>query len=95
MDAFEVAGGGHGLCCGFAGQAYAQLNLYRHSGEQRWLRQARILAQKASEAGNGFHALRWEGLPHSLYKGDIGVAVLVAEMEKPETAAMPFFEATS
>ena len=93
MDAFEVAGGGHGLCCGFAGQAYAQLNLYKHSGEQRWLHQARILTQKASEAGNGFHSLRWEGLPHSLYKGDVGVAILVAEMEKPEIAAMPFFEA--
>jgi hypothetical protein len=33
-----------------------------------------------------------EGLPHSLYKGDVGVAVLIADLERPEFAAMPFFE---
>jgi serine/threonine-protein kinase len=88
MDAFEGSGGGHGLCCGFAGQAYAQLNIYNHTGERAWLQKARILAEKAAAAGNRVR----EGLPHSLYKGDIGVAVLIAELEKPETAAMPFFE---
>jgi hypothetical protein len=31
-------------------------------------------------------------IPFSLYKGDIGVAVLVAELERPESSAMPFFE---
>jgi len=28
----------------------------------------------------------------SLYKGELGVAVLAAELEKPESAAMPLFE---
>jgi serine/threonine-protein kinase len=88
MDAFEGSGGGHGLCCGFAGQAYAQLNIYNHTGRRTWLQQARILAERAAAFGNRVR----EGLPHSLYKGDMGVAVLIAELEKPETATMPFFE---
>ena len=91
-DAFEAAGGGHGLCCGFAGQAYAQLNLYNHTGDGLWLEQARTLAEKAAATGNGMYRHHGEGLPHSLYKGDVGVAVLLAELEKPESAALPFFE---
>jgi eukaryotic-like serine/threonine-protein kinase len=92
-DAFEGSGGGHGLCCGFAGQAYAQLNLYKHTGDRIWLDQARTLVKKAAMFGNGIASRAEEGLPHSLYKGDVGVAILVAEMERPEQAAMPFFEA--
>ena len=92
MDAFEGAGGGHGLCCGFAGQAYAQLSLFKHTGNRQWLDQARTLAIKASVLGNAALSRRDEGLPHSLYKGDVGVAVLIAEIDKPELAAMPFFE---
>jgi len=30
---------------------------------------------------------------HSLYKGDTGVAVLTADLDHPEGAAMPFFSA--
>lgn len=92
MDAFEGSGGGHGLCCGFAGQAYAQLALFRHTGERRWLQQARQLAGKAAAFGNTLARRGEEGLPHSLYKGDVGVAVLIADLERPELAAMPFFE---
>ena len=92
MDAFDGTGGGHGLCCGFAGQAYAQLSLYKHTGERHWLDQARQLAGKAAVFGNTVVRRGEEGLPHSLYKGDVGVAVLIADLERPEFAAMPFFE---
>ena len=92
MDAFDGIGGGHSLCCGSAGQAYAQLRLYNHTGERRWLEQARRLAGKAAAFGNTMARRGEEGLPHSLYKGDVGVAVLVADLERPELAAMPFFE---
>src|SRR6185437_4007457 len=85
-NAFESSGGGHGLCCGFAGQAYAQLNMYNHTGDQMWLRQARILVEKAADTANRGLKHGHEGLPHSLYKGDLGVAVLIAELEKPESA---------
>ena len=91
LDAFHGGGGGHGLCCGFAGQAYAQLNLYRATGESRWLERARDLAERAA----GFSAAQAEkkepSLPFSLYKGDVGVAVLAAELETPQFASMPFF----
>jgi serine/threonine protein kinase len=93
MDAFEGSGGGHALCCGFAGQAYAQLSLYKLTGTRLWLEQARMLTAKASALGNATLSRGDEGLPHSLYKGDVGVAVLIAELERPELAAMPFFEA--
>jgi serine/threonine-protein kinase len=93
MDAFEGVGGGHGLCCGFAGQAYAQLALYKHTGLPTWLDQARTLAEKAAATANTVDSHGAENLPFSLYKGDIGVAVLIAELERPEHAAMPFFEA--
>ena len=92
MDAFAGTGGGHSLCCGSAGQAYAQLRLYKHTGERRWLDQARNLAGKAAAFGNTMARRNEEGLPYSLYKGDVGVAVLVADLEQPEFAAMPFFE---
>jgi serine/threonine-protein kinase len=82
-----ATGGGHSLCCGWAGQAYAQLELYHHTGERRWLEHARQLGARAvalAKCGQ-------PGLPYSLYKGDLGVAVLISELERPETATMPFF----
>lgn len=92
MDAYEGTGGGYGLCCGYAGQAYAQLSLYKHTGEKIWLDQARTLTEKAATAANAAHRQCSEGLPFSLYKGDVGLAVLIADLERPELAAMPFFE---
>jgi len=91
MDAFEQTGGGHALCCGFAGQAYAQLCIYRHTQDRRWLENARALTAKASALGNAMLGQRNDYLPHSLYKGDVGVAILAAEIDRPETASMPFF----
>jgi serine/threonine-protein kinase len=74
------------LCCGSAGRAYALLNLYRHTGAQEWLSRARRMAN---------HAAGYDGeqqRTNSLWKGELGVAVLVADLEAPEQARMPFFE---
>jgi serine/threonine-protein kinase len=88
---------GHGsLCCGFAGQAYASLALYRQSGERAWLQRARALAEKAAIAYRHLpcevhpydDALR----PDSLYKGELGVAVLAAGLEDPCASIQPAFE---
>jgi hypothetical protein len=75
------------LCCGSAGRAYALLNLYRHSGEAAWLKRARQLANHAAvgAATASQHA-------HSLWQGELGVAVLLADLASPENARMPFFE---
>jgi serine/threonine-protein kinase len=86
-ESFGSGGGGHSLCCGWAGQSYAQLALYHHTGERRWLDHARELAARAIPMAS----LNIPGMPYSLYKGSIGVAVLAADLEQPETATMPFF----
>jgi serine/threonine-protein kinase len=74
------------LCCGLAGRAYAMLALHRATDERQWLERARTLAVRAA-AGSALD--RW---PNSLYKGRVGLAVLAAELERPELAAMPIFE---
>lgn len=87
------------LCCGMAGQAYALLSLYRHTGEKVWLSRARGAARYAVIANNESRtrsdyeqfALR----PESLYKGELGLAVLAADLERPEHACMPLFEIES
>ena len=77
------------LCCGLAGQAYALLELYRHTGERRWLTAATELAVRAAADVTAGAA---DGCtPGSLHKGELGVAVLAADLARPETALMPFF----
>ncbi len=76
------------LCCGLAGQAYAQLELYRHTGDVTWLSEARKLAQTASDRLDSPGQFNVTG---SLHKGDIGVSALAADLERPEEASMPFF----
>jgi eukaryotic-like serine/threonine-protein kinase len=75
------------LCCGLAGRAYALLNLYRYTNEKVWLERARGLAARGTRA----RAATAE-YAHSLYKGEFGLAVLMADLEEPEESAMPFFE---
>jgi hypothetical protein len=90
-DAWEGGGAGHALCCGAAGQAYAQLVLFNATGDRQWLDRAHELTERAAETGEAMRAHQEDALPYSLYKGDLGVAVLAAELERPEWAAMPFF----
>lgn len=74
------------LCCGSTGCAYALLNLYRHTGATEWLSRARQLANHAAAAASS------SPMSASLWKGQLGVAVLIADLESPENARMPFFE---
>ncbi|HVP53810.1 MAG TPA: lanthionine synthetase LanC family protein [Candidatus Eisenbacteria bacterium] len=79
------------LCCGLAGQAYGLLNLYKHTGERRWLDRARELASRAA-AWEATDYLAMKLTPESLYKGEVGVALLAADLSAPQAACMPFFE---
>jgi serine/threonine-protein kinase len=90
-NAWEAGSSNAGLCCGLAGCAYALLNLWRRGGGAEWLARARALAGRAArDVGRGERG----GEPaDSLYKGEMGVAVLAADLVKPEGSAMPFFEA--
>ena len=96
FDAAESRSALGNLCCGYAGQAYALVNLYKHTLDRTWLTRAQYQAQQAARsmvalavAGTDRQlALRTE----SLYKGELGIAVLASELQNPEFAAMPFFE---
>lgn len=73
------------LCCGLAGCGYAFLDLYRHIGDRVWVDRARdVCEQAAADTSSGMRN-------NSLYKGDLGIAVLVADLALPETAFMPLF----
>lgn len=76
------------LCCGLAGRAYALLCRYKHTGDRRWLPRARVLGERA--------AARREAAAHrlnSLYHGEVGIALLAADLPAPDDACMPLFEA--
>ena len=75
------------LCCGSAGRAYALLNLYKHTGDRAWLGRACELANHAAGA-----AAATSQRTNALWKGELGVAVLIADLASPESARMPFFE---
>ena len=75
------------LCCGLAGRAYSLLALYRETEDSFWFDGAWALAGRAMSARAAENQRRL-----SLYKGQMGVAVLLAGLSVSEHAAMPFFE---
>jgi serine/threonine-protein kinase len=85
--AYDAPDAGGDLCCGPAGRAYALLAVHRQLGGPGWLDRGVALAERAARA------VRLDPLRRdSLYKGEVGVAVLAAELTRPEWAAMPLFE---
>src|SRR5262249_34000302 len=86
-DNWDEPRAGASLCCGTAGRAYALLNLYKHTGDAAWLSRARHLANHAASV-----AQATSQRTNALWKGELGVAVLIADLEWPENARMPFFE---
>jgi eukaryotic-like serine/threonine-protein kinase len=76
------------LCCGAAGRSYAMLNLYRQTGDAVWLGRAHDLANRAVASIQQRSMKR-----DSLYKGETGVALLIADLERPELSCMPLFDA--
>jgi eukaryotic-like serine/threonine-protein kinase len=75
------------ICCGLAGVAYALLVRYRATGDAAWYRRAATLASRAARVT----AADPPPHPDSLYHGTVGVALLVADLDRPQTAGMPFF----
>ena len=87
-NAWEARSAAADLCCGWVGRAYALLALYRHTGDGAWLERARQLADQARRA---FARSTWRR-PLSLFKGRAGLAVLAADLSRPERSAFPLFE---
>jgi hypothetical protein len=91
--AWEAGDQVESLCCGLAGRAYALLALHRRGAGEEWLARARILADRAAAGSRLARQAPEEPSPspHSLYRGALGIAVLAADLERPEAAAMPLF----
>ena len=86
-NAWEQPDGVRSLCCGLAGRAYSLLNLSKHTNDREWTERARHLMHRASRESREENPFR-----NSLYKGEVGIALLIAEMAEPDIAAMPMFE---
>lgn len=74
------------LCCGASGQCYALVAFYNRTHDERWLTAARRLA-------SGFD-MALSDAPYDLYRGTLGIALLLRELRQPEQAAMPLFAVT-
>jgi serine/threonine-protein kinase len=85
-EAWANLGTHYTQCCGLVGRAYAQLALYRTTGDERWHNRALDLAGRLDrlEASDEYG---W-----GLYKGRSGVALLYRALQAPARAGMPFFE---
>ncbi len=90
VDAVAIEDAGPGLCCGEAGAAYAALAMHQATGDDTWLAHARRLADLAASEETGPYFPE-----HSLWQGDLGVALLLAELEQPSSAAMPLYRRSS
>jgi len=75
------------VCCGLSGQAYACLNLYKHFDDEKFLKKAIELKTDAMARVQDSNLIL-----NSLYKGDIGLALLEADLYTPMFSAMPLFE---
>ena len=80
-------GGVCNLCCGAAGTCYALLNLYNVTGNNFYLAEAKRIARELIPL-----VYTGQMRNNSLYKGDVGVGVLFAELANPKHARMPLFE---
>ncbi len=83
---------GYDLCCGLAGKAYSQMHLYNHTGDRLWLEHASAMAMRALREARLADERSGSQIPYSLYRGKIGLAALIADLERPDSSAMPFFE---
>jgi len=86
-DAWDAGDPTLSLCCGLAGRSYALLNLYRATSDAVWLDRARRLAVRGATRGSSPPERA-----QCLWKGELGMAVLAADLDRPEDARMPFFE---
>jgi serine/threonine-protein kinase len=75
------------LCCGMSGMAYAMINLYNITNEEKYLTEVKKIKDTILKT--------WFSQPlrnNSLYKGEPGIAVMVGELQQPSLMKMPLFE---
>lgn len=86
LHANDTEGSGPNLCCGLTGQAYAFLLLGQVTSDPEWLSRALRVTEKARQIASPSTMVRG-----SLYKGDIGLFLLEADLTRPSDAVMPLF----
>jgi eukaryotic-like serine/threonine-protein kinase len=91
-DVLESEYEGSSLCSGLAGKAYSLLNIYKHTGLRHWLDHAFVAAETALHESLHKSRSQSDFIP-TLYQSNLGLAILIADLEHPRTAVMPFFEA--
>jgi serine/threonine-protein kinase len=75
------------LCCGLAGRAVGLFRLYRATGDRGWLEKAMRLIQRAAT-----RLIHEQDARYSLFRGELGLALLVLELERPLMSVMPLYE---
>ncbi|GAB5363015.1 hypothetical protein AAMO2058_000847700 [Amorphochlora amoebiformis] len=80
----------HGLCHSAAGNAMAFLSLYRHTGDELWLRRAQYFARYVLK--NFGKLAEKTDKPHSLFTGVLGAALFFIGVLKPESSFFIGFE---
>jgi eukaryotic-like serine/threonine-protein kinase len=91
-DAFHPREEGSSLCCGLIGKAYSQLHLYKYTSDRSWLSNANGLARLAVRKTEIAARAMEPQIQLSLFKGEVGLAVLISDLERPESSAFPCFE---
>jgi serine/threonine-protein kinase len=74
------------LCCGTAGVGFAALALFRNTGHRDWRESATQLLARAERGRFP------QSKEHSLYKGELGAALLAVELEAHQDSAFPLFD---
>ena len=81
---------GPGICHGTAGNGYAFLKTFARTGDERWLERARRFAVHALDQVSRLREQRGRGR-HSLWTGDLGVALYAADCVDARSA-YPIFD---
>jgi|GEM_PF-6257245 len=75
------------LCCGISGMGYATLNYFQASGDKTHLIRSKKIIENLMESLGENHLRN-----NSLYRGELGIGLYLAELENPEKGRMPFFQ---
>ena len=74
-----------------AGRQHALLNLYKHTGDQSWLRKAQSIGGMILRELPD--VIEPQGRAFSLFRGDLGAALAAIECQFPERSVFPLLEA--
>lgn len=82
---------GPGICHGVAGSGLAQLVMYRHTKEQRYLHRAARMAEFLDDK-SFLSVARVPDRQYSLFEGLAGTVCFLCDLLEPDLASFPFME---